>query len=663
MSPRSKLSLGERELDALYPFRIETDAKARIVTVGPSLARLAPELERGERFIDHVIVERPGFGGGNLLEWFEQADPGVLFVLRLREGGWLLRGQWVQGARGRFTFLGTPALRDEDDLERVGLRVSDFSPSDPIGTYLALAQVGKRSRDEQRGRLQRMLSRTKELERRLAHSEVERREQATFLQLVCHDTRARIGSLRERDADQELTSELAGFMGLADATLEFSRAERGEQPFECREYSPRELVREVLIRCRSLLPEEGPQLQGGVEASLPELVYGPFETQVRILVDLLLSAARTAHSNGMRLKLRRDTQLGPQFGFRAELTEDRGSVSEEMAARVVDPLGQVGEATGEPGAGVDLRLAIARRLVHLLGGRVEVNLAIHGFQRLIVHMPWANERAVRDGLDLPFPERALLVGPSDSSALRDLETQLDRLGAAVTWVSGPQQALEELREGGTERPFGVLFVPLRRAGEDWRQRLRRLLLTAPRPHPALMAAITTRSSDAASYQDSSVVELPLPDAELWKRICDARNRDSVPIGIACPLREGQQANALVVEDDRVTARIVASVLRNLGARVEVASDGHQAIDAWERMRHELLLVDLDLPTVDGAAAIRRIRAGESRPGATRILGLTHPDPAERGRTLRTAGADGLLSKPVRIPELYRVLDAWLRRAA
>ena len=203
MPQDSKLSIGEPELDALFPFRIEADGLARIVAIGPSLRQLAPDLATGDRLEEHVIVERPGLGGGNLIEWFERPNPKMLFVLRLREGGWLLRGQWTSGDRGRFVFVGAPALRDEDDLEAVGLKVSDFAPSDPIGTYLALAQVNKRSRDDQRGRLHRLLSRAKELERRLAHTEVERREQATFLQILSRDLVARTAGLRDAQTEEQ----------------------------------------------------------------------------------------------------------------------------------------------------------------------------------------------------------------------------------------------------------------------------------------------------------------------------------------------------------------------------------------------------------------------------------------------------------------------------
>ena len=448
-----------------------------------------------------------------------------------------------------------------------------------------------------------------------------------------------------------------------DSTLRFSRVESGELPLTCREYEPRELVREALLRCRAELPGEEPELQGGVEASLPERVYGPFETQVQILSDFLLAASRTARSSGLRLKLRRDSKLGPQFGFRAELTEDRGSISEELASWLVDPLTQVSAEMVEARSPIDIRLPIARRLVHLLGGRVEVNLAIQGFQRLFIHMPWANERAVRDGIDLPFPERALLVGPSEAACLRELENQLERLGANVTWVPGPSEALDEMAEGGHTRPFGVLFLPRDPAGDDWLHRTQRLLLTAPRPHPTVVAVRMAEDDPAPQLAGGPVVELPLPDVELWKRICDARNEDSGLVGLACPLQTGHPTNALVVDDDPIAARIVSRVLRQLGARVELAHDGHQAINAWERMRHQLLLVDLDLPTVDGASTIRRVRANEAHYGDTRILGLTHSDPVDHGESLRAAGADGLISKPIRIPELQRVLDAWLRRAS
>ncbi len=659
MSKQPPLLLGDRDLDALFPFRLVVDARAHLVAVGPALARFAPELEAGDRFVDHLIVERPGLTVGHLVEWFEEPDPEVLFVLRRRSGGWLLRGQWVASPdRETFTFLGTPALRDESDLSSAGLQIKDFAPSDPIGTYLALAQSFRRSLNETHSRWERHRARSRDLESRLVRADQIRHERSAFLRLLARESVRRLESHPEGSADPEARR-------LAHAVVELTEVESGQAQLNCRDYSPRELVREVLTRVRgSLEGTEELDLNGGVEASLPESVYGPFESQVKILTTILAAAAKTAQSRGLSLKLRRDRELGSQFGFRAEISEDRGSISEELATQLTTPDGGWPENEGKLG-GANKQLlvdvAIARQWATLLGGRFELNLAIQGFQRLFIRMPWANERAVRDGLRLPFPERAMLVGSPSAKYLSSLEAQLGRLGSSTRWAGDLGQAMEELREAGAERAFGVVFVD-EGVGEDWEPRLRRLLLTVPRPHPTLVSVSERLNQEEQAPAPGQIV-LPLPDVELWRSVAEARRAAQPAVGSEQSAPSLDSLRVLLVDNDLVSARVIQRVLTRLGAQVEVARDGHQAVEAWDRLRHDLLLVDPDLPTVDGAETIRRIRSLESGRQHTRILGLCHPDPQEKALRLHDAGADGMIPKPLRADSLERALDAWLRPAA
>lgn len=649
MPKNTPLQLGERELDALFPFRLVVDAQARLISIGPALARFAPELEPGDRFVNHLIVERPGLTIGHLTEWFEEPDPNVLFILRRRVGGWLMRGQWVaHPEQNRYTFLGVPALRDEEDLANSGLQVSDFAPADSIGTYLALSQNSRRIFEESRTQWERNRSRSNDLENRLIRSEEAHQERTALLNLLA------------TEAAKVVTD--GPSLGLVEEVLRLSEAESGHVQLESREYSPRELIREVLTRVRaSLAHEPSLELNGGVEASLPESVYGPFERQAHILSTMLLAAARTADSSGLSIKLRRDRELGPEFGFRAEIAEDRGSISEELAAHLTSHTKATPPGIAALQGRLPSEIALVRQWTRLLGGRFELNLAIQGFQRLFICMPWANARAVRDGFSLPFPDRVLLVGSPGAAHLVELESQLERLGSSTRWASDLGQAMDELQESGSERPFGALFLD-RALGADLELRVQRMLLTAPRPHPAMLA-VSSQHGQGAPIGNWGNVQLPVPDADLWKAVAEARRKSQSNLGSICSIRRSNAPRVLVVDRDPAVTRVISRVLSKVGALVEIVNDGLQAVEAWERLGHDLVLVELDLPTVSGAETIRRIRDLETRGRRARILGFDHPEPAHRLRALDEAGADGVLHKPLRVDVLQRMIEGWLQPAA
>jgi CheY-like chemotaxis protein len=125
-----------------------------------------------------------------------------------------------------------------------------------------------------------------------------------------------------------------------------------------------------------------------------------------------------------------------------------------------------------------------------------------------------------------------------------------------------------------------------------------------------------------------------------------------------------KGRVLVVDDNSVNRKILARQLELAGASIDTAAGGEEALDLWRRGAYDLVLADLQMPTMDGFELARRIRAGEAAGGRPRtpILAVTASTLEEQEQKSRAAGMDGFITKPIGIERLQATLDVWLKDA-
>ena len=150
-------------------------------------------------------------------------------------------------------------------------------------------------------------------------------------------------------------------------------------------------------------------------------------------------------------------------------------------------------------------------------------------------------------------------------------------------------------------------------------------------------------------------------SQTLSRACSRSDTAPEPIAVqpALTRSRGQRPRVLVAEDNPVNQRVAVRLLEHLGIRADVASDGNEVIESLARQSYALVLMDCQMPELDGFEATARIRAGETAGGHIPIIAMTAS--AMRGDRERclAAGMDDYVSKPVRIEDLRTVIERWL----
>ncbi len=663
------LSLTPEQIDKLFPFHLRVDRRGVMHRASSALLRVCPELVLGGRWNEHCDVLRPNLPGATFEEVLEWVQTGENCLVELRQPGLQLSGQLLEIDDDQVLFVGRPHLKDLDELRASGLRQSDFPPHDPLHDYLVLLQGKSRALQEMRETAERFAARIQELESWVRTESLMGREVAAFLELVTIESTGRLDRLRRSiesvDAAHLPPSGLEALRAVGDGLAEFSSVlrharhlasiEAGRAKLIGEEFSPVELARRVVANVQPAATRKDIQLDLWIDPELPRTTYGPHRTLGRLLSRILTRVIEASEGSHAQLRFAVDEDRGAEHGLQVEVFDRTGGVPESIAQVLCDPLTEQEPADDSTEASCDVELAVARSLLRLVGGELSLQADAMGPTRLFLRMPWANERCLRDSLEQSFPERVLLIGDRASRELLEVRAMLDRARVQVRWVNSRSAAAIALREQTGMRAFDAVIALLEEGTRnDWRDRMRRLLLGTPRPHPRALGLHLSDARVEALPPDE--IQLPLGDVSLLRYMCEPVLEQNERA------RRSSEPHVLVADPDPITRRILRRMIESLGATCDTVSDGRSALGAHESYRHDLVLVDQNLPRLAGDAMVRALRA-QDEDGRTRVVGFADVHPNPTFGALFSAEVDGFLAKPLRIEPTRDALRGWLKRSA
>jgi signal transduction histidine kinase/CheY-like chemotaxis protein len=463
---------------------------------------------------------------------------------------------------------------------------------------------------------------------------------STFLATVSHEIRTPMNgvlgmidvlersplSVEQREALGTVRYSASTLLRIIDDILDFSKIEAGRLDLESIEFSTVELIEGVAETLAPQAAAKGLKLAAYVAAGVPDRVTGdPLRLQ-QILFNLLGNAIKFTETGSVRLSL--ETAGGQALCIKVA---DTGiGLSREQQSRLFQPFVQADSSTTRRFGGTGLGLSIVRRLAEAMQGGIDVLSEPGEGATFMV--------TIRLGEASPAAPRA-------EPALQGL-----RLGLALPDADEARAIARYLEDAGARVVLadpGAGFTGIQIDG---------------------LAGDVQLSDGPATPDAEAAVGLPRP----WRRDAliraVARAAGRTPVVAAVPMaRPATPLNGrvLVVDDNSVNRKILARQLELAGASTDSAAGGEEALELWRKGGYDLVLADLQMPTMDGFELARRIRQSEAaeRRARTPILAVTASALEEQEQKSRAAGMDGFITKPIGIEQLKATLDVWLKDAA
>lgn len=462
-----------------------------------------------------------------------------------------------------------------------------------------------------------------------------------------------------------------------DDVLDYSKIDAGKLEIEAIPFQLSARIEDVAALIAPRTAAKRVELLVDIDPRLPARVVGDPGRLGQVLLNLLGNAAKFTAQGQVRLSAA-PLPPGPSdppnsAWIRFEVSDSGLGIPAERLTKLFAPFEQVDASTTRRFGGTGLGLAITRRLVELMGGRVQVESRLGVGSRFVVELPLepVAESEPREPAAARVPAGLrVLLADDHPEARAILVGQLEALGAVAEGLDSGEAVLARLRALPAQELPDLILLDLHLGRLDGIETARRIqTLPGCRDLPIVLFSADPQGAGAEQAGIAGRLLKPIRRRELERTLARfglpgasraaavARNEiEALPAGFA-----GKRV--LVAEDNPINQRVVGALLERLGIRVSLAADGSEALELESSGAHDLILMDCQMPVLDGYGATRAIRGRERQLGlpAVPILALTaHALEGERERCLE-AGMDGYLTKPIRPAELIAALRAHLDR--
>jgi signal transduction histidine kinase/CheY-like chemotaxis protein len=527
-----------------------------------------------------------------------------------------------------------------------------------------------------RGLEQRVAERTAALEREKERAEAASLAKTRFLANMSHELRTPLNGvigaaqlLRDQGDEVHRRHELVeiirssgnSLLGLIDSVLDLARIENGSLTLDGEDFDLADAVEAVAMTAAAAARAKGLQLVCDIDPTLAVWRHGDSLRLRQLLLNLLGNATKFTLHGEVVLRV---SAAADAVCF--EVRDTGVGMTEATVAHIFEPFRQAEDGSTRRFGGSGLGLAICREVVTLMGGRIEVASQLQQGSTFTVTLPLPRIAAPPSAPPLGY--RVAYIEPHEASA-RALASLLARMGCQAL----PCRSADDLR-AAMALPDDQGRPPWLLVASDDANSLELMQAAADDIDPQRVIGMDHAewyAADAARdglHLARSVIK-PVLRAALVSRFGAAQRAIAAPVSAAGDADTGARAQragrVLVVEDDPVNQTIVASMLTQAGFSVEVAHDGYSALQTFGAMRFDLVLMDWQMPDMDGLEVTRRLRAGAAggRGLTTPIVALTANAFAEDRAACLAAGMNDFLTKPVRVDQLVRTVNRWIEAPA
>jgi PAS domain S-box-containing protein len=486
-------------------------------------------------------------------------------------------------------------------------------------------------------------------------------------------------SAEQRDFVQTIQSSGEALLAVINDILDFSKVEAGYLEFERIDFDLRQILDSTVDLLTPQTVAQKLELVALIETDVPTMLVGDPGRLRQVLANLLGNAVKFTAAGEVEIRVSLEPDGGDEPRLRFAIRDTGIGIAEDVQAKLFQAFTQADGSTTRKYGGTGLGLAISKRLVGMMGGTIGLESFPGRGSTFWFTAAFGKQQAA--GLcsvagEARFSGRRALVVDDNETNRRILDYQMAAWDVSVVAVDSGAQALLALREAAQAgAPFEVALIDRQMPAMDGL-----MLAQAIQRDPSIRGVPLVLMTSLGDIGDSAQLLAAGVTRRVTKPVKHHQLHDILVSVFAPEPSEGlpgtvvpavseppsetptTKGRVLVVEDSGVNQKVLVWQLGRLGCTADVVSNGRAAIAAVDSAEYDLVMMDCQLPDIDGYDATRAIRQlGGSRAAVPIVAVTAHALAGDRERCLQ-AGMDDYITKPVRVSDLERVLGTHLRVA-
>ncbi|MEM5786969.1 MAG: response regulator, partial [Syntrophobacteraceae bacterium] len=467
--------------------------------------------------------------------------------------------------------------------------------------------------------------------------------------------------------------------------LDFSKIEAGKLEFEVVDFDLREQIEEAIDLLAERAHRKGLEIIADIESNVPTALAGDSGRLRQVLTNLVGNAIKFTEKGEVlvRVFLKEQSDTDAFIGF--EVKDTGLGISRDAQARIFDAFSQSDGSTSRKFGGTGLGLAICKQLCAMMGGEIEVESTpgegstFRFWLRLKKQSPEQQVSVRVPGH--PRALRVLIVDDNETNRLV-LSHQLNSWGISNSSAQDGAEALILLRSAANEgKSFKVAILDMMMPRMDGVE-----LAGQIKADPLLNAIDLIMLTSVGRYGDieaarkagiRSYLTKPIRQSHLYDVLVNpkgGRSSEHLETDLVMDIESGRPCSGpavLVAEDNPTNQKVCKAMLERLGYRADIVSNGREALEALALIPYGLVLMDCQMPEMDGYEATRRMRDREKDallssslvPPRVAIVALTAHAMKEDREQCLAAGMDDYLSKPFSLEQLRSIVEHWLQKTS